>query len=223
MGTARPSWRGLLGAVLLASGLGVLGYFGWQYLGTNWVSQRTHQRVTSQLREAWADGVADRATDDGVARAMIRVPRFGDDYEVPLLEGSSEAVLAAGFGHQEGTAAPGERGNVVVAGHRVTHGEPLRAMPDLRAGDEVVVETAEAVHTYRLTTGGDDLAVPFTDDWVLQPLPRNPTPGGPQPEQRRGARLLTLVTCAELFHTDERLVAFGVLVDTERKTPPSPG
>jgi sortase A len=29
----------------------------------------------------------------------------------------------------------------------------------------------------------------------------------------RDGRLLTLVTCAELFHTDDRLVVFGHLVD----------
>ena len=32
---------------------------------------------------------------------------------------------------------------------------------------------------------------------------------------RRRGRLLTLVTCAELFHTDDRMVAFGHLVDRQ--------
>jgi sortase A len=32
-----------------------------------------------------------------------------------------------------------------------------------------------------------------------------------------GRRLVTLVTCAELFHTDDRMVAFGHLVDRESR------
>jgi sortase A len=35
------------------------------------------------------------------------------------------------------------------------------------------------------------------------------------PSQEEGQRLLTLTTCAELFHTDDRMVAFGHLVETE--------
>ncbi|WP_241153752.1 class E sortase [Nocardioides pantholopis] len=216
MGRARRSWRSLLGVALVLAGIGVLGYLGWQYAGTNWVAERKHQQVTDELRGAWKDGVSERATSAGVAGAVIRIPRFGDDYEVPVLEGSSDTVLAAGFGHLEGTAEPGARGNYVISGHRVTHGEPLRGMPDLEVGDEILVETARAVHTYELTTGGDALSVPFTTGWVLEALPRNPD-GGPQPDQRAGSRLLTLTTCAELFHTDHRLVAFGRLVDVEHK------
>ena len=34
-----------------------------------------------------------------------------------------------------------------------------------------------------------------------------------------GPRLITLTTCAELFHTDDRMIAFGHLVDTEVKQP----
>ena len=72
----------------------------------------------------------------------------------------------------------------MLAGHRITHGEPLRDMPDLEVGDEVVVETADAVYTYVLTTGGDDLEVPFTASWVLDPHPGQPGPRGVQAHRR---------------------------------------
>jgi sortase A len=151
--------------------------------------------------------------DAGVAGSIIRIPRFGDDYQVPVLEGTSDDVLASGFGHFDDTAGPGQVGNYALAGHRVTHGEPLRDMPDLEVGDKVIVETRKTVYTYELVTGGDDLTVPFTAGWVLDPLPTNPEDGGVEPPQKPGQRLLTLTTCSELFHTDDRLVAFGVLVD----------
>jgi sortase A len=133
-----------------------------------------------------------------------------------VLDGISEKVLAAGYGHFPQSADPGQRGNYALAAHRVTHGEPLRDMPELRPGDEVIVETRDAVHTYVLDTNPNDLIVTFADIWVVDPLPTNPD-DGVQPAQRPGQRLITLTTCSELFHTDNRMIAFGHLVDSEPK------
>ena len=91
-------------------------------------------------------------------------------------------------------------------------------MPSLEVGDLVIIDTATRTFTYALDTGGDDLTVNFDETWVLDPLPKNPDAGGAQPEQRAGQRLLTLTTCAELFHTDERLVAFGHLISSAPRT-----
>lgn len=202
---------------LVLVGLVLGGWVAWQVWGTNVVSQRTHRALVADAESAWArtgGGPAVLETDGGRVSAVVRIPRFGDDYAVPVLEGTSDEVLASGFGRFTDGARAGGRGNFAVAAHRVTHGEPLRDMPDLRPGDEVVVETATATHTYVLDTAGDALTVPFTAGWVLDPVPRNPD-GGVQPRQSPGQRLLTLTTCSELFHTDDRLVAFGHLVSTE--------
>lgn len=141
------------------------------------------------------------------ATALVRIPRFGEDYVVPVLAGVGADALRGGFGHFEGSAEPGGLGNFALAGHRITHGQPLRRMPDLRPGDEVVVETRTAVHTYVLDTGGGQLQVDHEDTWVLDP----------RPVQSAHRRLLTLVTCAELFHTDQRMVAFGHLVSSSTR------
>lgn len=106
----------------------------------------------------------------------------------------------------------GERGNYVLAAHRITNGEPFADFPQLREGDLVEIETVDATYTYVLDTGGVDLVVPFTDAWVLDPSPVNPA-GGTQPPDAAGDRLITLVTCSEIFHTDNRSVAFGHLVE----------
>ena len=155
----------------------------------------------------------------GEASALIRIPTFGKKYVVPVLEGTSQDVLAKGYGHFTGTAHPGEIGNYALAAHRVTHGEPLRRMPDLRPGDKVIVETVSDTYTYRLDTNPNDLVVPFTGIWVLAPDPTNPAQGGVQPAQRPGQRLITLTTCSELFHTDNRMIAFGHLVKVTPKEP----
>jgi len=193
-------------------GLGVLGWVGWLYVGTNVVAHHRQARVVDDLEQGWSDGHTEVRAAGTTASAVVRIPRFGRDYRMPLLEGTSDDALASGIGHIDGTAEPGEEGNVVVAAHRVTHGEPFAEMPELRPGDEVIVETADATYTYVLDTGGDDLEVSFDAAWVLAALPDNPDPGGVEPGQEPGQRLITLTTCAELFHTDERLVAFGHLV-----------
>jgi sortase A len=208
-----------VGLAMMAAGLAMLGYVGWQFWGTNWVSHRQQAQVTDTLRTQWAQGgrtLAPKYVPAGKASALVRIPKFGRSYVVPVLEGVSTEVLTKGYGHFRETADPGEVGNYALAAHRVTHGEPLRRMPELRPGDEVVIETAERTYTYELDTDPRELVIPFTGTWVLQPLPKNPD-GGPQPAQRKGQRLITLTTCSEIFHTDDRMIAFGHLVRAEDK------
>lgn len=216
-GRRRP-WTWWLGIGLVLAGLGVLGWFAWQFWGTNWVAKRAHERLVEQVQDAWdddPDATGAVSFPEGDVEAIIRIPRFGDDYAVPVLSGTSDEVLTKGYGHFTESADPGKKGNYAVAAHRVTHGEPLRDMPSLRVGDEVIVETREATYTYELITGGEDLEVTFQDTWVVDALPTNPEKGGTQPPQRKGQRLITLTTCAEIFHTDNRLIAFGELVERQ--------
>lgn len=221
-------------------GLGLVGYGAWQYWGTTWVSRAEQDRIVEELERSWAALPAERPRRPGVepgvepsadqddaagdeprvavqasgttAEAILRIPALGSSYAMPILEGTTSEALAVGVGHFSDSARPGEVGNYALAGHRVTHGEPFRDLPDLQAGDQVVIDTARWRYTYVLDTAGDGVEVAFTETWVLDAVPRNPR-GGPQPSQAPGQRLITLTTCAELFHTDERLVAFGHLVD----------
>jgi sortase A len=113
----------------------------------------------------------------------------------------------------------GERGNYALAAHRVTHGEPFADFPQLQAGDLVHIETVDADYTYELDTGGMDLIVPFTESWVLDAFPVNPDAGETTAPGKPGDRLITLLTCSEIFHTDNRMIAFGHLVKSEKKAP----
>jgi len=203
---------------LVLAGLAILAYVAWQFIGTNYVSQRHQRQAREELQQAWVKGHRIARTPWGNTDAIIRIPRFGSAYAVPVFEGTSQAVLAAGFGHFIGTAGPGQVGNYALAAHRVTHGEPLRNMPQLQPGDTVIVDTKATTYTYRLTSGGSALVVPFTSTWVTNPLPTNPTAGGIQPAQKQGQRLITLTTCSELFHTNNRMIAFGVLVSRAPRT-----
>lgn len=199
----------VVGLLLILSGLSVLGWVGWQYWGTNIVAQREHERLREQIVQGWESG-DDATVIKGVG--LLRVPRFGEDFEVPILNGDDDATLAKGVGRYTEGAKPGQVGNLVLSGHRVTHGEPFRNFLELRKGDTVEVETRKHVFTYRLRQNGDQTRVPFTTSWPLWPVP-DPQGEGQEPTQA----LLTLVTCSELFHTDDRNVVVGELVDTVDK------
>jgi sortase A len=213
----RPGLLGVALALVLV-GLSLLGYVGWQYWGTNIVSEGKQDTVTQDLLSSWGGdpAVADLlgpqgSADLGDAVALVRIPAFGDGFVVPVIEGVRPEDLAQGLGHYPGTALPGQIGNFAIAGHRVTHGEPFADMPQLRPGDDVKVETADAVYTYRLSSNPNEMIVQPQDTWVLDPIPGKPD--GTPPDQAR----ITLTTCAELFHSSDRMIAFGRLVDTERK------
>jgi len=212
------------GIGLMLAGLSLLGYVAWQFWGTNWISKRHQREITSELQKDWAagNGKKPRFIPKGQASALIRIPKFGKKYVVPVLEGVAPDILAKGYGHFEDVADPGQVGNYALAAHRVTHGEPLRHMPDLRPGDKVIVETVDSTYTYELDTNPNDLVISFTGIWVLDPLPDNPDPGGSEPDQVAGQRLITLTTCSEIFHTDNRMIAFGHLVDQRKKTVKQP-
>lgn len=220
-----PLWW--VGIGLILAGLSLLAWFAWQLWGTNWESRKEQREITAALTQDWraGAGLSPAEVRVGQASALIRIPRFGEEYVVPVLEGTTDEILSRGYGHFEDTADPGQVGNYALAAHRVTHGEPLRRMPEMRPGDEVIVETAEATYTYVLDTNPNDLVVPFTAGWVLDPVPDNPREGGAEPAQAptpgtpagKGLRLITLTTCSELFHTDNRMIAFGHLVSTKAK------
>ncbi|RLV57533.1 class E sortase [Aeromicrobium phragmitis] len=194
---------GVLGLALILAGLAVLGYVGWQYYGTTYVAKREHAAIIQQ----WERG--DEVID---GEGLLRVPRFGEDYVVPILLGFDDPTFAKGVGMYPEGARPGEVGNLVLAAHRVTHGEPFRKFPELRPGDEIIVETRTDIYTYELRTDGST-RVDFRTTWPLQPVP-DPEAEGQEPTEK----LVTLLTCSELFHTDDRSVAIGALVDVQAKS-----
>ena len=120
-----------------------------------WSRSRSSRPRREQLRTKWQEqektdpqGRDGASVMPGDAIALLRIPAFGDDYEIPVLNGTDLSILSKGVGHYSSTAAPGQIGNFAIAGHRVTHGQPFAKMLSLKKGDEVIVETREAIYTY---------------------------------------------------------------------------
>ena len=71
--------------------------------------------------------------------AKLQIPAIGLDEIV--VSGTAESDLAKGPGHYVGTAAPGQAGNVAIAGHRTTNGAPFNRLGQLAIGDKIFLTT----------------------------------------------------------------------------------
>jgi sortase A len=213
----RRSQLALVGITLLAVGLCCLGWVAYQYVGTNLIAQREFRTEASRLRAQWAEAqrtdpqrLQQVSMTPGEAIGLLRIPAFGEAYEVPILNGTELGVLAKGVGHYASTAQAGQIGNFALAGYRVTHGQPFVRLLELDTGDEIIIETQDATFTYVLDEPPRQLTVKDTDTWVIDPVPG-------KPELKPTQALITLTTCPDLFHSSKRSVGFGHLVRTERK------
>lgn len=222
-----------LGVIFLLVGLGSLGYVAWEYFGTNITANQAMDDKSKNLRDQWDSAPASEGTPGegapgegepagpegqtttasyvpGDAVALLRVPRFGDDYEVPIVAGTDVESLKQGVGWYDASVGPGEVGNFALAGHRITNGEPFAKALELQPGDEIIVETRDAIYTYTMDTSPADLTVEDTETWVLDPVPGKPDETPTKP-------IITITTCQDLFHSVDRSIGFGTLTNTEKK------
>ena len=76
---------------------------------------------------------------------VFEIPRL--DLEVPLYDGASDLHMDLGVARIEGTALPGEDGNMGLAGHRDGY---FRVLKDITFGDEMIVSSGNALRRYRV-------------------------------------------------------------------------
>lgn len=80
----------------------------------------------------------------------IEIPKIGLSHK--LYEGITLRNIDLGPSHWPGTAHPGEAGNAVFAGHRVTKTHPFRNIDQLVEGDEVIF-TVNGTQSRYVVTG----------------------------------------------------------------------
>ncbi|HEY1252366.1 MAG TPA: class D sortase [Thermoanaerobaculia bacterium] len=123
--------------------------------------------------------------------AILRIPRLG--IEAPVYEGTDDVTLDRGVGRIDGTARPGEAGNLGIAGHRDGF---FRGLKDIAAGDRIELALLSGnagyhVESIRIVTPND------VD--VLDPTPN---------------ASLTLVTCYPFYYVGsapKRYIVHAVL------------
>jgi sortase A len=108
--------------------------------------------------------------------AMLRLASI--HLEVPVLDGTDDFTLNRAVGRIDGTAFPGQPGNVGIAGHRDGF---FRGLKDVRPGDPIELETLSGSQSFLVA---DIRIVSPEDVSVLDPTP------GPA---------LTLVTCYPFY------------------------
>jgi sortase A len=109
--------------------------------------------------------------------AILRIPRI--DLEVPVYDGTTDAVLDLAAGRIEGTALPGTVGNVGIAAHRDGF---FRVLKDVKEGDTLVLETPTASEQYRV-------------EWIRITTPDDVSVIDPTPDPA-----VTLVGCYPFYH-----------------------
>lgn len=197
----------------------------YQLYYTNTVGRHVMDREVNDMHRQWTVTAPARPAAPAVVPPPAPKPRYGDDIAIlhiprlgsglgdagiPVLEGVGLDILDKAAGHYPGTALPGRIGNFSVAGHRKTHGEPFRHLDELRAGDLVYVETAQAWYTYRIDA--DPVIVRPTDLGVVDPVPG-------QPGVRPTRSLMTLTTCHPWWSSTQRMIVTGHLVATSTHGP----
>lgn len=214
IGALRAGVRGL-GELLITVGLVLLLFVAYQLVWTNVEAGRAQAEVSDQIRDEWerppvrtGSTRGPRQVDFGKGFAFLRVPRLGENYSVPVVEGVELPDLARGIGHYPDTARPGQVGNFAVAGHRTTNGEPFTHLERMRRGDVVIAETRRQWFTYVVDR---KLIVRPTDTWVIDPVP-----GKPAAEPTEA--LITMTTCNPRWSSTERLIVFGHLEDVRPKS-----
>ena len=80
---------------------------------------------------------------EGDILGRIDIPRIG--MSVAVLQGTTSQTLRLGVGHIEGTALPGEPGNIGIAGHRDTY---FRALKAIHSDDVIQLQTASGITRY---------------------------------------------------------------------------
>jgi LPXTG-site transpeptidase (sortase) family protein len=109
----------------------------------------------------------DRHEDVAIpAFGMIEIPKIGLVH--PIFEGFDESQIHWGPGHWPGSALPGQPGNTVFAGHRVTHTRPFLDIDLLAPGDQITFRTNEGTAVYAVT---EHLIVTPDATWIAQPTP----------------------------------------------------
>jgi sortase A len=131
--------------------------------------------------------------------------------------------IAASPRGRRGGVGPGEIGNLIITGHRTSHGAPFRRLPSVRNGDHILITSRGQVYDY-VVTGTMKISFRSERDLARQ---NAAVPGKPGATPTRA--MITLSTCRtpedraegnfwsdELGNPEHRINKIGVLVQTRK-------
>jgi sortase A len=155
--------------------------------------------ITKEKRMALLASHLMRQSRAGDPLGRISIPRL--DKHFVFVTGTGESSLEKGPGHYLGTALPGLRGTVGIAGHRTTYLAPFRHIDRMRKGDRIVVTMPYGRFSYHVE--GTKVIKP-TQTSVLR---------------HAGYDRLVLTTCTPLFSNKKRLIVTARLAGSAERGP----
>jgi sortase A len=195
---SRSRFGAALEAALWIFALVCLGLVGWWQLDSWMYQKRARALLVEETRSQPGATLrlsrAPRPTYAiGAPMARLSIPRL--DMSMIVAEGVTDSVLRRAAGHLPGSAHPGEKGNVAIAGHRDTF---FRGLEDLRVGDSVLLDGPDGAHRYQV-------------QWTAVVYPHAGDVAGPT-----DYAALTLITCYPFRYVGAapyRFIARARLVD----------
>ena len=147
----------------------------------------------------------------GEALGTIEIPDIG--LERNIVEGIRRDDLRQGPGHYPDSPLPGQPGNVAIAGHRSTYGEPFRDLHLLQPGDLIKVSTFLGESFYQV--------MPHTDDdgnevghFIVDPIQTEVL-------DDYGDNRLTLTACHPYRSARQRIIVTAQLVSAPQEVLPT--
>jgi sortase A len=222
---------GTVGKVLIATGLLMFAFVGYQLWGTGIEYARAQDRLDDEFDELLASASTTTTTTiatpettaaappqstttvttappptvpefaPGDVLARIEIPTIGLDAKV--VSGVQPEDLKQGPGHYPDTPMPGQFGNSAIAGHRTTYGQPFYRLDEVAAGDEIVLTTVQGRFVYRAT--GSEVVDANRSDVVATTDPTVAT--------------LTLTTCHPRYSATRRLIVSAELDEAASAAP----
>jgi len=156
------------------------------YVGAEWLHSRQEQaegnreldRILSNTPVASSTApLHDSSLPDGSLVGRLEIP--GLRVSTIVFQGTGNHVLSEGVGHLDGSAMPGQPGNMVLAAHRDSYFRPLR---NINKGDLIQVTTPSGIRTYKV-------------DWTKIVAPTEISVENPTPKPS-----LTLITCYPFYY-----------------------
>lgn len=209
----RVTFLEVIAELVITAGVLLLLYVAWLLWFNDAISAGAQREAAVQVTTVWDEEPPPPAPaepgeipilddpDYDTTFAVLKVPRWGTDYKVPIIASNTTDTLKRGIAHYDKTQMPGEVGNFAIAGHRTTYGSPFAGIAELRLGDALVVETKLGWYIYRWRN--TEYVWP-TGTGVLAPVPQNGT------KNPRGDRVITLTSCHPRFSAAERIIGYGV-------------
>ena len=189
-----------LGRTMIAAGLLLLSFVGYQLWGTGIAEGRAQKEMATQFVKPQPV-----QPQFGGLVGRINIPSIGVSKYV--VAGVRLKDLERGPGLFPGSPLPGQKGNVAIAGHRTTFGAPFSRIDEINDNEKIILETRDGTFTYIVQ--GEPKIVAATDVAVAKTT--NPD-----------IAMITLVSCYPKWTSTQRIVVVAILDSTELPLPPTP-